>query len=103
MPKIRQFAVEMALGGRSRDIWERRPPPRPPRLESRTERSFPHSHSDGRCRVKTDGMQKPAKTMSSYRFSCRTLFANDFDQTPSFADSGVARRAGRAIPRRFIL
>src|SRR5215470_10055081 len=74
MPKIRQFAVEMALGGRSRDIWERRPPPRPPRLESRTERSFPHSHSDGRCRVKTDGMQKPAKTMSSYRFSCRTEF-----------------------------
>ena len=49
-------------------------PSQPPSLESRTERGFPHSHSDGCGFVKTDEMQKSAKTMISYRFSRRTPF-----------------------------
>jgi AAA domain len=41
-------------------------------LESRRERGFPHFHSDGCCFVEIYKMQKPSKTASFYRFSCRT-------------------------------
>jgi len=41
MPEIRQFAVEMALGGRSSGTWKRILILRPPSLESRTEHGFP--------------------------------------------------------------
>jgi hypothetical protein len=44
-------------------------------LESRRERGFPHFHSDGCCFVEIYKMQKPSKTASFYRFSCRTDFS----------------------------
>jgi hypothetical protein len=56
MPEIRQFAVEMALGGQGSGTWNRIFVLRPPSLESRTEHGFPHSHSDGCCFVNIDEM-----------------------------------------------
>ena len=46
--------------------------PRPPSLESRTERGFPHSHSDGCCWVINGKMPNPAKITGPHSFLCRT-------------------------------
>ena len=47
MGRIRCFAVEMARRGRSGEITNLRFLVRPRRLETRTERGFPHFHSNG--------------------------------------------------------
>jgi hypothetical protein len=47
MGRIRCFAVEMARQGRSGGITNLRFLVRPRRLETRTERGFPHFHSNG--------------------------------------------------------